>query len=354
MGVCTSREKEKLEEKEVEIDKSKPILVTGATGYIASHTIKLLLEKGYKVRGTVRFLLHRATYDFLYDLAQDKKDNLTMVEAELQNADSWLAAVDGCSYVIHIASPYPLNPECPPEEIIQAAVEGTKSVLNAALAKGVKKVIVTSSWHNLYNSKKVKVYDEKDWAEEENYKELPYAKSKLLAEKVVWDFFLKNHDKIEVVILHPGMVYGPILIKHKSASETIATTFFEGDYVAGTNPDDILPVVDVRDVAEGHVKALTLGASGKRYALCNHEILSFKGIVDILRDEFEKYGYTFPHKNRTGGSLNVQVDNTKSIQELEMKYRLMKDSLVDMGESLIDQKIFGDKRKDRPNNYNII
>lgn len=122
-----------------------PILVTGASGYIASYCIKYLLERNLKVRGTVRSLNNKQKYEFLYKLCPEKNANLELFEADLTSREKWLEATKGCEYVLHIASPIPPGIPKHEDEIIIPAVEGTKNVLEASLANKVKKVVVTSS-----------------------------------------------------------------------------------------------------------------------------------------------------------------------------------------------------------------
>ena len=132
----------------MESNKNIPVLVTGASGYIASHLIKILLERGHKVRGTVRSLSNRSKYEFLYRLAPEKNDNLTLVEADLTDRASWPAAVEGCEYIFHIASPIPPYVPKDENELIGPAVAGTVNVLEAAAEKGAKKVVVTIGRRN--------------------------------------------------------------------------------------------------------------------------------------------------------------------------------------------------------------
>jgi dihydroflavonol-4-reductase len=154
-----------------------PILVTGASGYLASHLIKLLLEKGYKVRGTVRSLANKAKYQFLYDLVPEKNDNLELAEANLSEKACWLTAVKGYEYVLHVASPVP--PYVPKDEmeLIGPAVAGAENVLEAALAKNIKKVVMTSSCQAIYFGNEGKTVTEEDWSVEEKCP--AYPKSKL-------------------------------------------------------------------------------------------------------------------------------------------------------------------------------
>jgi len=150
-----------------------PLLVTGATGYLASHIIKLLLQQGYKVRGTVRSLANKDKYQFLYDLIPEKKQNLELAEADLTDKASWGKAVEGIEYIFHVASPIP--PYIPKDEmeIIRPAIDGTLNVLEAAVQKGAKKVVVTSSCLAIFVGNAGRVLTEDDWSKEEVIKGNP-------------------------------------------------------------------------------------------------------------------------------------------------------------------------------------
>ena len=178
----------------MEFDKSKPFLVTGANGYLASHLIKSLLKRGYKVRGTVRSLAKKERYEYLTNLDAEHKNNLDFVEADLSDEKSWEKAVQGIDYIFHVASPIPPYVPEDENEIIIPAVNGTKFVLQAAINAGVKKVVVTSSTLAVWFGNQDKVVDETMWSDTNKCSHYP--KSKTLAEKASWEFYEKNKDKI--------------------------------------------------------------------------------------------------------------------------------------------------------------
>lgn len=340
----------------MEISKDSEILVTGGTGYVASHVIKLLLEEGYKVRSTVRSLAKKENYNFLYELVPSKKDNLSLVEADLLDAQSWDAALEGIKYVLHVASPF-TNPTHE-DEVIRPAVEGTLNVLNAALVKGVKKVVLTSSVVAVYYGNEGKVSGPEDWSIEEHCD--AYAKSKLRAEKAAWDLWKKSDGKFELATVNPGFILGPIYSSNGGKSEQTVV-----DLLTGTTPG--IPnlnfaVVDVRDVAECHLRALTSQTSnGKRY-LCAADSIFMGFMSDVLHAEFSQYGYkvtTFKLPKlllRIAGifdkrarslvpevDVERKVDNKLSVEELGIKYRNPRETLIDMGYSLIKTGVIQDK-----------
>ncbi len=337
-----------------------PILVTGATGYVASHLIKLLLEKCYKVRGTVRSLANKDKYKFLYDLVPEKNDNLELVEADLLQPEGWNAAVGGIQYVLHVASPFPMKDPKNEDELIKPAVEGTLNVLKACLEKGVKKVIVTSSVAAIYQGHIGRMVGPEDWSIEEKCD--PYSKSKLKAERAAWAFWKENQGKFEMATVNPSLVVGPLLVGANGTSEQIIA-----DILLGKTPG--LPkfsigAVDVRDVAECHLQALlSPNSNGKRY-ICSGQSLWMQDIGDILREEFSKYGYKVTKMKlgkfiMTIGSVFDKrakralpeigherlFDTSLSTQELGIKYRSIKESLIEMGYSFIKCGVIPDKTK---------
>jgi len=338
---------------------TKPILVTGATGFIASHCIKLLLERGYTVRGTVRSLHNKEKYQFLYDIVPEKTDHLTLVEAELTSQKGWLDAVEGCDYIFHVASPIPVGPPKTDDEMISAAVEGTMNVLNAALTKGCRRVVVTASVASVIYGNEDKVINENLWSDLSKCS--PYAKGKTLAEKAAWDFHEKNKDKIDIVSVLPSAVFGPILTKQENPFNTFILELLKGTF-PGVPENAVARAVDVRDVAEAHINAMFLPeVKGKRF-IANNKTISYYEIVDILRKEFVKYGYSFPSKKVTVEELKQSnnpaivslaqflgnsfvIDNKRSIEELKIQYRNIEETMIDTGYSFIKLGLVENKLK---------
>jgi nucleoside-diphosphate-sugar epimerase len=339
---------------------SKPILVTGATGYIASHVIQRLLQQGYKVRGTVRSLGRKEKYAFLYKLVPEKVDNLTLVEAELTDSESWPKACDGVDYILHIASPIPPYVPKDEDEIVKPAIAGTMNVLNSALEKGCKKVVVTSSCLSIFFGNEDKVLTEEDWSD---LSKCPaYPKSKVLAEKAAWEFYEKNKDKIDVTVVNPSLIFGPVYTVHGNSSETLMAEHLKGTYPGVLDPETTPCVVDVRDVADAHINALfNRESKGKRYIVANTG-LAYSKLASILKDEFEQYGYKIntnkvnaqqvkdsgnPVAQRTLGMIGkaMKVNNERGVKELGLKYINVEDTVKDMAYSLIKAGVVEDKIK---------
>ena len=346
----------------MEQSNTRPILVTGATGFVASHIIKQLLEQGYKVRGTVRSLANKEKYKFLYELVPEKKDNIQFVEASLLAPETWIEALEGIDYVMHVASPFPSTNPKDENEVIRPAVEGTLNVLKAAVEKGAKKVVITSSVASILAGNESKVSGPDDWSDET--KCIPYQKSKLRAEKAAWDFWSHNKDKIDVVVVNPGLILGPIYTVNGGTCEILISEMMTGKLPA--TPEVNFPVADVREVAECHIKAMfTPNNAGKRY-ICAWGSLWVREMANLLRDEFSKYGYSVTKWNMGKWLMTFvgffdkrissiipeafaerKVDNQMSVKELGISYRDPRVTLTDMGYSLIKAGVVPNKVDDK-------
>lgn len=188
------------------------VLVTGASGYIATHVVKQLLDLGYRVRGTVRSLKNEQKIAPLRKLATNTKHELELVEADLTDENSWLNAVKECTYVIHTASPFPAERPKNENELITPAVNGTLFVFRACVQEGakVKRVVLTSSVASVAPEvfEEGRKYTAEDWPEPTGLS--PYPKSKVLAEKAAWDFCKQRENEgkecFELAVINPGFV----------------------------------------------------------------------------------------------------------------------------------------------------
>ena len=270
------------------------VLVTGASGYIATHIIKQLQTQGKcRVRGTVRNLKNEDKVKELKGLVPDATHPLELVEAELNDEECWKAAVQGCTFVYHVASPFPMANPRDENELIVPAVNGTVNVLKACVDAGtVKRVVVTSSCAAVTLNDDSHVLTEKDWAQEENAS--AYYKSKIRAERAAWEFVEKLEDgkKFELAVVNPSAVFGPFLTRSSSGSIDIIKGFLNKDIPALA--DITFGVVDVRDVAAAHIAAMEKPeAAGNRHIVSERE-MSMKEISDVISREFTPQGYSIP------------------------------------------------------------
>ena len=339
----------------MQIPTSAPILVTGATSFLGSHIINSLLQQDFKVKATVRSLSNKSSYDFLYALNPEKKDNLEVIEADLLNLEAWKTALKGVEYVIHTAAIIADKEE---KEAFKLVVEGVLNVLNAAVDSGVKRIVLTSSAMTTYYGTEGKIAGPEDWAVEEECN--LFVKSKLQAEKAAWQFYKENEGKIELVTVLPGFLLGPVFAPNNGMNEKLIADMLSNK-LAGISKVN-WPVVDVRDAAECHIRALLSEKSnGKRY-ICASNSMWMDNIASILRDEFVKYGYSISRhlltkaeivaaalvegKLKEGlGEIGVErlVDNELSIKDLGIKYENPEKTVIEMGYSLIKAGIVKNK-----------
>ncbi|MBL0887849.1 SDR family oxidoreductase [Myceligenerans indicum] len=327
-------------------------LVTGATGFIAGHVIEELLHHDYRVRATVRSLRDPARTAHLRTLAERTGGDLELVEADLTDDAGWPEAVDGCSNVLHMASPFPATPPRDASSLVRPAVDGTLRVLAASEAAGVGRVVVTSSIAAVSTrsaNDDDRVRDESDWTDPDQAP--AYARSKTLAERAAWRF-AQDHPDLEVVAINPGLVLGPIQHTSAGTSVTIVRRLL-GREVPAVPLMGFAPV-DVRDLAVAHRRALEAPqAAGNRY-ICAGPNVWFGEMAQILREEFGPLGYRVPTAQmpywmlwvlaRFDGEVRLALDFVnrpehlradKAASELGLSMRPVRETLVDTGRSLI-------------------
>lgn len=248
------------------VDPPSTVFVTGASGYIAKHICLKLLNAGYRVVGSVRTPARAAetliaVRPHLDDDA-DSDDRLRLVMLDLDDHAGWYDAMRGVDALIHTASPLPLEQPDDPRAIVRTAVDGALRALQAAQAAGVGRVVMTSSTAAIMSGDLPpgrKVYDETVWSDPDYPSVTPYAKSKTLAERAAWDFVAREAPGINLTAINPSFVLGAPLDDHLSASIEVVQRLLRGKHPA--LPDLGFSCVDVGDIAEMHVRALTTPAS---------------------------------------------------------------------------------------------
>jgi len=272
------------------------VLVTGASGFIGGHCVRELLEHGYRVRGTVRDLNATDKVAHLRALADQIGGALEFAQADLSRDAGWSEAVQGCDYVLHVASPFPLEVPNHEDDLIRPAVDGTLRVLRACAASGtVKRVVQTSSVAAVAYGREgsaPKVLDEDDWSDVDHC--TPYPKSKTLAERAAWDFIesLPADGRFELAVINPGMVLGPVMNADAGTSVEIICKLLKREMPAC--PHLGFAPVDVRDIAIAHRLAMeTPAAAGNRY-ICAGDHVWIQDMAKILAGEFNPKGYRVP------------------------------------------------------------
>lgn len=265
---------------------SKKVLLTGISGFVGQHCAVELLKNGYQVRGSIRNLSKEQEVRKGIAKVIDAKDNLEFCELNLLDDKGWDKAMEGCDYVLHVASPFIIAEPKDENEMIKPAVEGTLRALKEAKKAGVKKVVLTSSTVAMASDKKKNHLTQNSWTNPKTDKVSVYMKSKTLAEKAAWDFYNNqaSENKMELTVVNPGPIYGPTL----TGNLTGASMSMVKDIITGKMP--MIPnsnyvMSDVRDIAQIHVAALeNVKADGKRFIVTSEKPYSFVGIASILKE----------------------------------------------------------------------
>ncbi|HLG83492.1 MAG TPA: aldehyde reductase [Bradyrhizobium sp.] len=260
------------------------VLVTGGTGFVAGHIILKLLAAGYTVRTTLRSPDREGRLRKVLESAgMQRADALSCVVADLECDQGWAEAVAGCDRVLHVASPFPVGAPANEDELIGPARNGTLRVLQAARDGGVQRLVMTSSFaaigygHPLDRNS----FDETDWTNVKAPGVSAYVKSKTLAERAAWDFIAQEGGGLELSVVNPVGIFGPILGEHISASTRIIKRMLDGG-MPGC-PRIYFGVVDVRDVADLHVRAMTHpAAKGERFLAVAGTCVSMFDVAQML------------------------------------------------------------------------
>lgn len=261
------------------------ILVTGGSGFIGSHCILQLLAADHEVRTTVRSLKREsAVRAMLKEGGAEPGDRLSFFAADLERDAGWRDAVAGCEYVLHVASPFPPNIPSNEDELIVPAREGALRVLRAARDGGVKRVVLTSSFAAIGYGHEPRdtPFDETSWTDPAGDDVRPYVKSKTLAERAAWDFVANEGGDLELSVVNPVGVFGPVLGPDYSTSILMVQRLMDGA-MPGC-PRLHFGVVDVRDVADLHLRAMTHpAASGERFLAVAGDFMSMLDIARVLK-----------------------------------------------------------------------
>lgn len=334
------------------IDKNKPVMVTGATGYVAGRLVEKLLTEGITVHAAVRSPENKKKTQYLDALAEKLPGEIKYFKADLLSEGSYDEAMKDCELVYHTASPFTLEIKDPQKDLVDPALKGTRNVLESAnRTPSVKRVVVTSSCAAIYGdaadvasmpNQKLK---EDVWNTTSSLRHQPYSYSKTVAEKEAWKM-AGEQDKWDLVTVNPSFVIGPGIHPY-GTSETFNLMKQMGDGTMKMGaPDFRIGCVDVRDLADAHYKAGYTPAAKGRHIVSGHDS-SMLELASKVRDEFSHL--PIPKRKlpkflvvlmapaagmtRKMARLNVghawHADNSKSVKELGMNYRPLKDTMVD-------------------------
>jgi nucleoside-diphosphate-sugar epimerase len=342
-----------------EINSSKPILVTGGSGYMASWIIKLLLEKGQNVKATVRDKSNAGKVGHLLKMGEEYSGKLELFEADLMQNGSFEDAMMDCELVIHNASPFKISGiKDPQKELINPALDGTRNVLYTAnKTKSVKKIVLTSSIVAIFgDAKDIRdtpngIFTENEWNKTSSLNHAPYSYSKTLAEREAWKI-AEEQNQWDLIVINPGFVFGPSLTDRiDSTSIDFMLSMINGKYKSGV-PDLYFGIVDVRDVAKAHIIAGTKPSVNGRHILVA-DTISFIEMANILKKEHGKYplpkgkipkflvylvgplqGLSWKYTNLNVG-IPTKFDNSYSKKDLGIEYTPIEKTLNDHVEQII-------------------
>ncbi|MGW6093442.1 NAD-dependent epimerase/dehydratase family protein [Streptomyces sp. NPDC055157] len=291
------------------------VLVTRGTGFVGGHTVAQLLREGYRPRVTVRESGQEA--EVLAALRQaevDPADRLEFAIADLSADAGWAEAMDGVSYVLHLASPFPVTPPEKEDELILPARDGALRVVSAARKAGVQRVVMTSSYAAVgYTVKPNNHYSEADWTDPDTEGLPAYHKSKVLAERAAWDY-VRNHGDIELVVVNPTGIFGPPLSNRSSGSVGVVSGMLTGQIPVV--PIMYFGVVDVRDVVDLHLRAmLHPKAAGERFIAVSGPSISLFDMAQILRKHFPAAGDLLPSAELTIEQVHEAAKTEPALRE---------------------------------------
>lgn len=335
------------------------VLVTGASGFLAQHVILKLLARGYEVRGTLRSLKRADEVRSVLSKYDARAKDIELVEADLSSDAGWAEAVKDCTYVQHVASPFPAVHPKDEMELIRPARDGALRVLKAAKAAGVKRVVMTSSMAAIaygHGDKRAEISDETMWSNPEGPDNTPYTKSKTIAERAAWDYVNGEGKGLELATINPTGIMGPALSKDVSTSLEIPIRLMNGK-TPGI-PRLGFSLVDVRDVAECQVKAMEVPeAAGQRF-LATEGFMWFTEAAAVLRKKFPAYDGKIPKRSIPDFVLKLmavfqpiyrqtvmelgrtrKASNAKATRVLGVTFRTAEEALTASAQSLIDLKV---------------
>ncbi|WP_268224496.1 SDR family oxidoreductase [Sinomicrobium oceani] len=316
--------------------KKETVLVTGGSGFLGVHTVLQLLQWGYTVRTTVRSLTKKErVIQALTEGGITDVSALSFYEADLTSDKGWKEAINGCDYVLHVASPFPASDPEDEMELIIPARDGALRVLKAALQAGVKRVVLTSSFAAVGYSPKPDghLFTEEDWTNPGDV-EQAYIKSKTLAEKAAWDFINNAGVGMELTVINPVGIFGPILGNISSASvDGVIKKILNGD--SKESPAFTMGVVDVRDVADLHIKAmLAPKAAGERFIATADEIVSFYDVAQLIKQERPSQSASIVDMDPTPEQFYKGIFNQKAVTALQWHPRSTQEALLASVDSL--------------------
>jgi nucleoside-diphosphate-sugar epimerase len=294
------------------------ILVTGGSGFIAAEILLQLLKAGHRVRTTVRNLKREPEVrGMLKQGGIEPSDQLSFVATDLQADTGWAEAAVGCEYVLHVASPFPANVPKHEDELIVPAREGALRVLRASRDAGVKRVVLTSSFAAIgYGQPPQSTpFNETNWTNTTGTDVTAYVKSKTLAERAAWDFMAREGGALELAVVNPVAVFGPVLGPDYSTSVLLIQRLMSGK-VPGS-PRLSFGVVDVRDVADLHIRAMTHPAAmGERFLAVAGDFMLIHAIAMVLKERMGEAAKKVPTRQLPNWLVRVAAIADPAVKQI--------------------------------------
>jgi len=333
-------------------EQAKTVLVTGGSGYLGGWCVVELLKRGHTVRTTVRDLSRETEVRAAVASQVDAGERLTVLAADLEDDAGWAEAVAGCEYVLHVASPFPPVQPKDPDELIVPAREGTRRVLRAALEAGAERVVVTSSVAAISGAHRDGggPLTEADWTDPDKPGLSPYARSKTIAERAAWDLAAEMGASERLAVVNPGAILGPTLSDDHSFSLQAIARLLGG--MPGI-PRIGFSFVDVRDVVDLHLRAMTAPEAGGERFIAAGPFLWMSEVAAVLRDGLGEAAAKVPKRNLPDllvravalfdpsvrsilGQLGVQLrySSEKAEARLGWSARPAEETILDTGRSL--------------------
>lgn len=342
-------------------DKNNPVMITGATGYVAGWIVKKLLDAGYTVHAPVRAPDNTDKLKYLNELAANAPGEICYFKADLLADGSYDEAMAGCQVVLHTASPFSTRVKDPQKQLVDPALQGTRNVLESVnRTESVRRVVLTSSCAAIYGDNidvanaPAGVLTEEIWNTTSTLEHNPYQYSKTVAEKKAWSM-ADAQDRWQLVVTNPSLVIGPGINPHATSdSFKIVKALVGGEMKVGA-PLVGMGTIDVRDLAEAHYQAAFNPKAQGRNILSssNTDLLQ---MAATLEEKYSQYplprrqlptlllwlagpltGYSRKFIKRNFG-YRFAADNSKAKRELGLKYRPLKESMQDMLQQLIDSR----------------
>jgi dihydroflavonol-4-reductase len=342
------------------MDGEQTVLVTGGSGFLGGWCLVELLKRGYRARTTVRDPAREAEVRADVGSQVELGDRLAVVAADLTEDRGWPEAVDGCDYVLHVASPFPPAQPKDPDELIVPAREGTLRVLRASLEAGVRRVVVTSSVAAVRNAgpdpgSDGRELSEADWTDPDNQHLTPYTRSKTIAELAAWEYMRAQGAEDRLVTVLPGAIIGPVLGEDRSYSLQAVERMLNGR-MPGL-PRLGFSFIDVRDVAALEVSAMTAADAGGQRLIAASTFLWFSDVAAILREQLGPDARRVPRRRvpdvlvrllalfdpevrsvvgELGEKTTYSLENAK--RRVEWAPRPVEETIVDCARSLLAQR----------------